>query len=98
MYKRQSLNNTETVSIQEIAEDLSEIVGKQINYVSPPQDIYVKTLTEAGVPAEYVGMFAGFADAIKQGEFSTEKTDLENLLGRKPTTTKDFLKVVYASK
>jgi NAD(P)H dehydrogenase (quinone) len=96
--KAYSLNNTENVSIQEIAEDLSEIVGKQINYVSPPQDIYVKTLTEAGVPAEYVGVFAGVAEAIKQGEFSTEKTDLENLLGRKPTTTKDFLKVVYASK
>lgn len=93
-----SLNNTENVSFQEIAQDLSEIVGKQINYVSPPQDIYVETLTGAGVPAEYVGLFSGFAEAIKQGEFSTEKTDLENLLGRKPTTAKAFLKEVYTSK
>jgi NAD(P)H dehydrogenase (quinone) len=93
-----SINNTENVSLQEIAQDLGEIVGKQINYVSPPQDIYVETLTAAGVPAEYVAMFAGFAEAIKQGEFSAEKTDLENLLGRKPTTAKAFLKEVYASK
>lgn len=93
-----SLNNTENVSLQEIAQDLSEIAGKQINYVSPPQDVYVETLTAAGVPAEYVAMFAGFAEAIKQGEFSAEKTDLENLLGRKPTTAKAFLKEVYTSK
>ena len=53
---------------------------------------------KAGVPDEYVGMFAGFAEAIKQGEFSAEITDLENLLGRKPTTAKAFLKDVYASK
>jgi NAD(P)H dehydrogenase (quinone) len=93
-----SINNTENVSLQEIAQDLGEIAGKQINYVSPPQDIYVETLTAAGVPAEYVAMFAGFAEAIKQGEFSAEKTDLENLLGRKLTTAKAFLKEFYASK
>lgn len=93
-----SLNNRENVSFQEIAQDLSEIVGKQINYVSPSQDVYVETLTGAGVPEEYVGMFSGFAEAIKQGEFSAEKTDLENLLGRTPTTAKEFLKEVYSSK
>lgn len=96
--KEYSLSNTENVSLQEIAQDLSEIVGKQINYISPPQDFYVKTLTGAGVPTEYVEMFASFAEAIKQGEFSTKKTDLENLLGRKPMTAKAFLREVYTSK
>lgn len=93
-----SLNNTENVSLQEIAQDLSEIVGKEINYVSPSKDVYTETLTKAGVPAQYIGMFSDFAEAIKQGEFSTEKTDLENLLGRKPTSAKAFLKEVYTSK
>lgn len=93
-----SLNNTENVSLQEIAQDLSEIVGKEINYVSPSKDVYTETLTKAGVPAQYIGMFSDFAEAIKQGEFSAEKTDLENLLGRKPTSAKAFLKEVYASK
>jgi NAD(P)H dehydrogenase (quinone) len=95
--KEYSLSNTENISIQQIAEDLTEIVGTQINYVSPPQDVYVETLTQAGVPAEYVGMFASFAEAIKQGEFSTQKTDLETLLGRKPTTAKQYLSMVYGS-
>lgn len=96
--KEYSFSNTENISLQEIAQNLSEIVGKQVNYVSPPQAVYVETLTKANVPAEYIGMFAGFAEAIKQGEFSAEKTDLENLLGRKPTTAKAFLKELYTSK
>lgn len=95
--KEYALSNTENISLQEIAQDLTAIAGKQINYVSPPQDVYVETLTKAKVPAEYIGMFAGFAEAIRQGEFSAEKTDLENLLGRKPTTAKAFLKEVYAT-
>ncbi len=93
-----SLNNTENVSLQEIAQDLSEIVGKEISYVSPSKDVYTETLTKAGVPAQYIGMFSDFAEAIKQGEFSAEKTDLENLLGRKPTSARAFLKEVYTSK
>lgn len=95
--KEYSLSNTENISLHEIAQDLTEIAGKPINYVSPPQEVYLETLPHAGVPAEYIGMFAGFAEAIKQGEFLTEKTDLENLLGRKPTTAKAFLKETYGS-
>jgi len=95
--KEYSLSNSENTSIQEIAQDLTEIIGKEINYVSPPQDVYVDALTKAGVPTEYIGMFAGFAEAIKQGEFAAETKDLENLLGRKPTTAKQYLAKVYAS-
>ncbi|MGE8428704.1 MAG: SDR family oxidoreductase [Sphingobacterium sp.] len=95
--KEYFFSNAENVSLEEIANDISEIVGKQINYVSPPQDVYVDALTKANVPAEYIGMFSGFAEAIKQGEFTSEKTDLENLLGRKPTTVKEYLSTVYGS-
>lgn len=96
--KEYSLSNSENISLQEMAQDLSAITGKQINYVSPPQEVYVDALTKANVPAEYIGMLSGFAEAIKQGEYSIEKADLENLLGRKPKSTKSFLKDVYASK
>lgn len=93
-----ALSNTENISFQEIAKDLTAIVSKRIDYVSPPKEVYVEVLTKANVPAEYIGMFAGFAEAIKQGEFAIETTDLENLLGRKPTTAKAFLKEVYGAK
>jgi NAD(P)H dehydrogenase (quinone) len=94
--KEYAFSNTESVSISDVTASLSEVVGKEINYINPTTDVYMDTLTKAGVPNEYVGMFAGFSEAIKQGEFSIDKTDLEKLLGRKPTTAKEFLQQTYS--
>ena len=47
---------------------------------------------------EYVGMFAGFAEAFKQNEFDYTDNTVETLIGRKPTTVHQFLEQVYASK
>jgi NAD(P)H dehydrogenase (quinone) len=93
--KEYFISNTENVSVGEITNSLSEIVGKELNYINPTSELYVETLTKVGVPSEYIGMFAGFSEAIKQGEFTVTKTDLETLLGRKPTTAKEFLQQVY---
>jgi|TARA_R110002124_G_scaffold115056_2_gene270736 NAD(P)H dehydrogenase (quinone) len=93
--KEYSIANSENISIQEIAETLSKLTGEDISYISPSAEVYIDTLTKAGVPTEYIGMFAGFSEAIKQGEFETSTTDLENLLGRKATSTKEFLTQVY---
>jgi NAD(P)H dehydrogenase (quinone) len=95
--KEYALSNTENLNIGEVAKSLSEIVGKEVPYRSPTKEIFIETLTNANVPAEFVGMFAGFAEAIKQGEFEINTNDLENLLGRRPTTAKQYLKMVYAS-
>jgi len=92
-----SFSNTEQVSIGDVAKSMSEIVGKEVPYLNPTFEIYMETLTNAKVPAEYIGMFAGFVSAIKQGEFEVTTNDLENILGRKPTTAKQYLKMVYAS-
>ncbi len=96
--KEYAFSNTENVSFQDVADVLSEISGKKIAYVNPTSEIYVDALTKAGVPAEYIGMFAGFAESIKQGEFNAAKTDLEKLLGRKPTSLKTYMAQVYSSK
>jgi NAD(P)H dehydrogenase (quinone) len=91
-----AFSNSENVSISEITESLSAVLGKDISYVSPTAEVYIDTLTKAGVPNEYVGMFAGFSEAIKQGEFLVNKSDLEHLLGRKPLSAKDFLLDFYS--
>lgn len=91
-----NFSNTENVSIGEIAKSLSEIVDKEIPYTSPSNELYIQTLNNAKVPADYVGMFSGFSTAIKQGEFTVDHSDLERFLGRKPTTAKQFLSQVYA--
>jgi NAD(P)H dehydrogenase (quinone) len=95
--KTYSLSNTENVSFEEVAESISNISGKAVAYANPTAEIYVDVLTKAGVPNEYISMFAGFGEAIKQGEFNSSKTDLEILLGRKPITVNEYLKGVYSN-
>ena len=91
------ITNVETYTYDDIASAIAGITGKAIKYVSPTVEEYISTLTGAGVPAEYSGMFAGFALAQAEGEFDFVGNDLEQLLGRKPTTLKDFLKTIYKS-
>ncbi|PBQ32833.1 NAD(P)-dependent oxidoreductase [Sphingobacteriaceae bacterium] len=84
-------------SYAEIAELISELTGKTMQHVSPSKEEYIKTLTEANVPTEFVHVFAGFADAKKQGELDTVGTETETLLGRKATSMKAFLTGVYSA-
>ena len=93
--KEYFFSNTENVSLRQIADALSDLSGKTITYNSPGTQTYIEAMTEAGVPGEYAGLFAGIAEGIKQGEFYSEKTDLENLLQRKPSSVIEFLKQVY---
>ncbi len=91
-----AVSNTENISFKEIAAILSEASGDTVSYTSPDPSVYIDTITKAGVPAEYANVFAGFGKAFEQGEFHTVDTDLETLLGRKPTSVKDFLLKTYA--
>jgi NAD(P)H dehydrogenase (quinone) len=96
--KEYNFSNTEAVSYPEMAQWISEVSGKQINYTSPSAEDYAKTLQNFGVPAEIIGLFSSFAVAQAEGELALVSTDLENLLGRKPTSVKDFLNYIYAAK
>ena len=94
--KEYEINNENALSIRDIATQISEITKKPIQYISPTQQEYIETLTKAGVPIEYIGMFAGFAEAFKQEEFIKSGTTIESIIGRKPTTISEFLTQVYS--
>lgn len=94
--KEYNISNTASWTFQQVAEAISKASGKQIGYISPSQTEYKTALTQAGVPELYTNMFAGFAEAIRIGEFDTAtNTDLERLLSRKPTSLEDYLTAVY---
>lgn len=95
--KEYIISAEENVSFGDVAGIISKASGKEIAFVSPSQEEYKSTLTNAGVPAEYIGMFAGFAEAIKNGEFETSEHDLSKLLGRKATSVGEYLTKQYAS-
>ncbi|WKL49591.1 SDR family oxidoreductase [Flavobacterium pectinovorum] len=82
-------------SFSEIAEILSDIAGKEVKYLQPDVDTYIKELTKAGIPKESASFLAGFGTAIGQNEFDTDRSDLEILLGRKPMELREFLSSIY---
>lgn len=86
------------VSFSEIAAAISKISGKEIRYISPAPEEFVKALTDAGVPEQFVGMTADFAEGIKQQEFNKTSDIIERLTGRKPFTVNEYLKETYFSK
>ncbi|MCZ8196870.1 MAG: SDR family oxidoreductase [Flavobacterium sp.] len=90
------VTNEETITFSEIATIISKISGKVISYVSPTQEEYSKTLLDAGVPNEFIGMFAGFAEAFKQGEFTETNNFIQTIIGRKPVSVEQFLEKVYS--
>lgn len=95
--KEYFISGDENVSFSDVASIIGKASGKEIAFYSPSQEEYKATLAGAGVPAEYISLFAGFAEAIRAGEFETKQHDLSKLLGRKATTVETFLKKQYAS-
>lgn len=95
--KEYDFTNTTAVTYHDIAKTVSEAIEKPINYISPSVEEYGKTLASQGVPAEVIGIFSSFAVAQAQGELDKESTDLEKLLGRRPTTVQEFLSKLYTA-
>lgn len=90
-------SSTESYSYADIADMISQITGKKITYVSPTPEEFHKTLSTAGVPEEYIGLFSAFSQAIAQNEFEKTSSDLEHILGRKLTDLKSYLTKIYTN-
>lgn len=95
--KEYVIANSSNYSMEDAAGILSEITGRKVSYARPTEPSFREEMAKAGVPQEYVGMFASFSEAIRQGEFETNRSDLETLIGRKPTPLKEFLKTIYTT-
>ena len=96
--KEYNISNPHSLTFREIAEHLSTIAGKTINYISPSVEAYKSTLVGAGVPEMFVNMLAGFAVGIEKGELVSGETDLPDLLGREAVSYKEYLDSLYTQK
>lgn len=96
--KEYVLANTQNSDLFELATIISEISDKRVEYLNPTKETFIETLTNSGVPIEQASFISTFNEAIEQGEFEVDKSDLEELLGRKPTTMKQYLSQIYSFK
>jgi NAD(P)H dehydrogenase (quinone) len=82
-------------SFAEIADLISEITGTAVAYSQTDIPLYVSQLVQLGVSGDDAPYLSRFAGAIAKGEFETNKSDVEQLLGRSPISLKDFLMSIY---
>lgn len=75
---------------------LNEVTGKDIQVMPVDTKTYTDMLKQAQLPEPMIGMLVAIQDGIQTGGLDNYSTDLEMLLGRKPTTVKEALHQLLA--
>jgi NAD(P)H dehydrogenase (quinone) len=99
-YDNQSLELTgpKALSWADIADIMGSITNLPIKYISPSDDDYKKAAADAGVPAQYINLFANFGKTTSANEFAATTRTLEEVLGHKVTAVETTLKEIYGHK
>jgi len=84
-------SNIENISFDDIAGMLTDISGKQITYTNMDTDEFVNKMQSVGIPEGALNGIIPFIEAIREGEFEADKSDLPTLLGRNPESVKEYL-------
>jgi uncharacterized protein YbjT (DUF2867 family) len=85
-----TLTGPEALTYAEAAAILSKAAGREIRYVAVDDESFVKSLVDAGAPADlahYLAVLFGFA---RQGATATVSTGVEELTGRAPRTLAQY--------
>ncbi len=89
------LTGNEAYSFNDVAATLSDLSGKEVNYTSAEKSAFEAQMKERGTPEVMVQKVVGFLTDIKNGQEEETSPDMENLLGRKPASLKEGLKVLF---
>ncbi|HEX5553187.1 MAG TPA: hypothetical protein VFX43_08050 [Chitinophagaceae bacterium] len=87
---------SELYSYQDVANELSLLSGKTVNYTDADATMFPDKLKELGVPEISIMIASGFSADIKNSQYEIVSNDLEKLLGRRPTSLKGSLKEIYS--
>lgn len=82
-------------NFEEIATMLSTLSGKQVTFTHVDATTYENMLQQVGVPTPLIPVLLGFTADISNHQHQAVATDLEKLLGRKPTEMAAALKTMY---
>lgn len=89
------LTGSESYSFDDVAATLSDLSGKEVDYTPAEKSAFEAQMRERGVPETMVQRVVGFLTDIKNGQEEEVSPDMENLLGRKPASLKEGLKVLF---
>jgi NAD(P)H dehydrogenase (quinone) len=92
-----TLTGSEAYSFHDVARELSALAGRPIAYNSSEPAPYIAQKVAAGFPDFVATFFAQWGDAAKHGMLAGTHDTVERMLGRKPTSLREYLKTAYFS-
>lgn len=90
--KAYNLTGAEAISNYKIAEILSEITGRTINYIDIPVDTARQSMKNMGMPESIVEALLELSAIIKAGYTSEVSPAVEQITGKQPISFKQFAK------
>ena len=93
--KTYKFTNNEAYSFYDIAKALTTLSGKKVKYHPVDISTFQERMRSTGIPESMLQKVVEFNTDIKNGQEDEITNDLENKLGRKPTTLKEGLKILF---
>lgn len=90
--KTYELAGAPALTYPEIAAQVGEVLGTDVEYVNLTIEEYEKSLLDAGLPADFAAGLAGADPVIEKGALYSESTDLQDLIGRPASTVAETFK------
>lgn len=93
--RRYALHGTPAVSFADIAAILSDLHGTEVAYSTSTEEQYTEQMVAAGLPESVADFLLAWVRGINTGEWDSPSGDLEKILGRRPTTVREYLRDNY---
>jgi uncharacterized protein YbjT (DUF2867 family) len=81
-----TLTGPEAITYTEAAGTLSAAAGREIRYTAVEDEPFIKSLVDAGVPADLASYLAALFGFVRQGGTAAVSPEVEHLTGRAPST------------
>jgi uncharacterized protein YbjT (DUF2867 family) len=89
--KTYKLTGAELLSYQQVADILSDILGKKVSYANPSADTFREVVVGSGAPGFIADYLIGVYGAIAGNHSAVITTDFEEVTGKKPNTLRKVL-------
>jgi len=86
-----TLTGPEALSNSQVAEKLSKVLGREIEFLNLPPDDLKTALIGAGVPAWNANALIDLQRLYREGKAATVTEDVHRILGREPRSLDQFL-------
>ncbi|MEV4435804.1 NAD(P)H-binding protein [Streptomyces sp. NPDC049585] len=91
------LSGPEALTFGEAAARIGATTGREIHFVDLDDEAFLKSATEAGVPAEHAGILLGLQTAIRNGYDAHLSTGVRDALGREPRSFDAYVRAAAAA-